>query len=101
VLLSLIPTHNYVLPILPLLGTIATFTYTLVSHNYKRCYAATDIYSLLQRLHAFVLAMTSRLRQHFDWIYGNTYMCCKVVEAYSNGNICNGFVAAHTCVAKN
>jgi hypothetical protein len=24
-----------------------------------------------------------------------------VVEPYSNGKICNGFVAAHTCVARN
>jgi hypothetical protein len=31
----------------------------LVSHGYKRCYATTDIHSLLQRLHVFVQAKTS------------------------------------------
>jgi hypothetical protein len=50
--------YNYVLPMLPLLGSTATLIYMLVSHGYKRCYAATDIYSLLQRLHVFVPAKT-------------------------------------------
>ena len=38
--------HNYVFPMLPLLGTTATLIYMLVSHGYKCCCGATDIYYL-------------------------------------------------------
>jgi hypothetical protein len=32
-----IPTHNYVLPMLPLLGSITTHTYALVTPINNRC----------------------------------------------------------------
>jgi hypothetical protein len=46
VLLRSIPTHNYVLPILPLLGYITTLIHALVKPRVKRCHATTDIRGL-------------------------------------------------------
>jgi hypothetical protein len=43
VLLRSIPTHNYVLPILPLLISITTLIHALVKPRVKRCRGTTDI----------------------------------------------------------
>jgi hypothetical protein len=45
-LLRSIPTHNYVLPILPLLGSITTLIYALVKPRVKCCHATMDIRGL-------------------------------------------------------
>ena len=44
---------------LPLLRFIAMVIHVLVSHINNRCYVATDIDSLQQHLHVFVLPMTN------------------------------------------
>jgi hypothetical protein len=46
VLLRSIPTHNYVLPILPLLVSITTLIHALVKARVKCCHATTDIQGL-------------------------------------------------------
>jgi hypothetical protein len=42
-LLRSIPTHNYVLPILPLLGSITTLVHALVKPSVMCCHGTTDI----------------------------------------------------------
>jgi hypothetical protein len=43
VLLRSIPTHNYALPVLPLLGFITTLIHAMVKPRVKCCHATTDI----------------------------------------------------------